>query len=230
MTYARHLTVTIADCGRCGMRNQQTVSMLGTCDVWARTWQICRGCMLTLCYVMDDTAKRGIVPLGDGGTHSAKKSDREWIAARTGESKPLPPPPPEPPLTDRFTAALNASALPAHAKMGGIESITLVSVFTSFYALAERYGATHPKDIAKLASVITNRKASPFKPPDWMISDDEDKAVIIKSHERRAISQWSGYVHPYTCNDDPCRGKTNGAPLHPKREGGWVCLHCGLHQ
>ena len=206
------------------MRNQQTVSMLGTCDVWARTWQTCRGCMLTLCYVMDDTAKRGIVPLGDGGTHSAEKSDREWIAARTGESKPLPPPPPEPPLTDRFTAALNASALPAHAKMGGIESITIVSVFTSFYALAERYGATHSRDIAKLARSITGSR---INPPAWMV-DPEDETM--PPHERRALSQWSGHGHPFTCNDDPCHVSTGGAPLHPKREGGWVCLHCGLHQ
>lgn len=226
MSHARHLTVTVADCGRCGMRNQPTVAMLGVCDVWARTWQICRGCMLTLCYVMDETAKQVVVPLGDGGTHPAKKSDREWIAARMGEGKPTPPTPPEPPLTERFTAAL------AKTSLATLAVPHKGSVYAYFYDLAEQYGGKpeHHNALGTLADTLTNREASPFKPPDWMISDDEDKAVIIKSHERRAISQWSGYVHPYTCNDDPCRAKTHGAPLHPKREGGWVCLHCGLHQ
>jgi len=137
--------------------------------------------------------------------------------------------PPEPPLRDRFTAALNASALPDSAKMGWIASRAFVSVYASFYSMAEQYGATNPGDIGRLAAAITNRKSSPFTPPAWMFGDDEDEGDAMQSHERRAICQWSGYVHPYTCNDDACRA-IHRDPLHPKREGGWVCLHCGLHQ
>lgn len=138
--------------------------------------------------------------------------------------------PPEPSLRDRFTAALNASALPESAKMGWIASRAFVSVYASFYSMAEQYGATHPKDIAKLARAITGSR---INPPAWMV-DPEDETM--PPHERRALSQWSGHGHPFTCNDDPCRAKTRAAPggdawpLHPKREGGWVCLHCGLHQ
>lgn len=56
--------------------------------------------------------------------------------------------------------------------------------------------------------------------PDWMFGS---------SIEARNALQQSGTVHPYTCNDDDCRHKTNGNPLRAV-EGGWICDDCGLKQ
>lgn len=98
-----------------------------------------------------------------------------------------------------------------------------------FYEVAEQYGKKDPHFVAKLGRTI-NKMRPRLDPFDM---DDGDG---IEPHERRALCQWSGQVHPYTCNDDNCRDKTRAEPkgdawpLHPKREGGWVCLHCGLHQ
>lgn len=128
------------------------------------------------------------------------------------------------PVAERFRLAFLASGLVA--KVISYPD----NVYRAFYELADAYGATNPKDIGRLASAITDRKGSPFSPPEWLFGGDDEDGDNMQNHERRAICQWSGYVHPYTCNNDECRGKTNGAPLHPKREGGWVCLHCGLHQ
>lgn len=97
-----------------------------------------------------------------------------------------------------------------------------------FYEVAEKHGKKSPQFVAKLGRVV-NQMRPKFDP----FGDDCDD---IEPHERHALCQWSGYVHPYTCNDDNCRDKTRAEPkgdawpLHPKREGGWVCLHCGLHQ
>ena len=108
--------------------------------------------------------------------------------------------------------------------------MTELSAF--FYDVAERYSKKEPHFVAKLARIVSGRDKRPVDPPD-IFGDDDDG---ILSHERRALCQWSGYVHPYTCNDDNCRAQTRAEPkgdawpLHPKRDGGWVCLHCGLHQ
>lgn len=96
-----------------------------------------------------------------------------------------------------------------------------------FYDVAEQHGKKSPRFVAKLGRIINRlRKSNP-------LGEDEEG---IEPHERRALWQWSGQVHPFTCNDDACRHHTRSEPkgdawpLHPKREGGWVCLHCGLHQ
>lgn len=103
-----------------------------------------------------------------------------------------------------------------------------------FYEVAERYGKKKPRRVRWLAFMIAGRGLRPLEAPAWLFEDD--KTCGMETHERRALCQWSGYVHPYTCNDDKCRAFTRAEPkgdawpLHPKREGGWVCLHCGLHQ
>ena len=105
----------------------------------------------------------------------------------------------------------------------------ITNPFAAFYDFAERYGAAFPATINILARIITGHNKISGANWLWAYDDDDPTHPKCEPWELRAVRQWSNFCHPYTCNDDNCRS-IHRDPLHPRREGGWVCLHCGLVQ